>query len=258
MTTALSKLPFNISASEPELKDVLDLFKRDIFLSLNCHQVGVVQAFDRVKQTVTAQIPYKKTFYERNPVDGTYAPVLVDYPLLVDCPVVALGGGGFSLTLPITPGDECLVFFNDRDLDNWLQGQTGQGVATARAHNFADGMILVGLRSNPNVVTNWSGTGAELRNKAGTVKVAVNPADVTVTSGTVSLKLDLATSKVTLTNGVTSLGAVLSSLVSALNTMAAAEVSAAGSAPLTPLVAGFSALGTALTTIATQLSGLLA
>lgn len=268
----VSQVPLNLLvSSEPELKDALDLLKRDIFLSFNCHQVAVVQAFDPVKQTVTAQIPYKKTFYERNPVDGTYAPVLVDYPLLVDVPAFSLGGGGFSLTLPVSAGDECLILFNDRDLDNWFSGQTGGGVASARAHSFADGLALVGIRSLPNVITGFNGSGAELRNRAGTCKVTVGATAVTLTSGTVTVGLDLSTLKVTISNGTTTLGTALTALVTDLSTMAtgaAAEITTqagASTGPLAPLQPGFTSLaatfttlGTALGTVATQLSGLLA
>lgn len=154
----------NVYPDHPELKDLLDLLKKDILLSLNSHHIGTVQSFDSSKQMASATINYKQTFFSLNEAAGTYDPVLVDYPVLMDCPVLVLGGGSASLTFPITKGDECLVLFNDRNLDNWLQSGGGGGVASGRLHSFADGIILVGLRSLPYSISSYNSTHAELRN----------------------------------------------------------------------------------------------
>lgn len=170
----MSTLPFSQPPTEPSLKDVLDQLKKDVFLSLNCHHVGTVQSFDASNQTATVTVNYKKTYFQLNPETGLYGPVLVDYPIMVDCPVIALGGAATGLTFPIEAGDECLVLFNDRDLDNWFKGGAGAGVATPRLHSFADGVVLVGVRSLGNVLTNYDPTRACLRgNRAGTTVVGV-------------------------------------------------------------------------------------
>ena len=77
--------------------------------------------------------------------------------------MVFLGGAATALTFPIAKGDECLVLFNDRDMDNWFTGGGGGAVATPRLHSFADGIILVGLRSLGNVLQNVDGVRATLR-----------------------------------------------------------------------------------------------
>lgn len=148
------KLPQNLVPNEPELKDLLDLVRKDIFLGLNCHAIGTITAFDPVKQLASATINYKKT-YSRPDATGVYGPVLVDYPQLADCPVMVLGGGGTAITFPIAVGDECFVMFNDRDFDNWLKGSSSSGVATTRLHSFSDGVIFVGVRSLANVIQGY-------------------------------------------------------------------------------------------------------
>lgn len=177
MTLALNKV-----ASDPSLKDLLDLFKRDVMLSLNCHAVGTIQSFDETKQTVTATINYKKTFFELNTVTKVYVPVRVDYPLLIDCPAIVLGGGPCSLTFPIAKGDECLILFNDRDIDNWFQGGPPIEVATARLHSFSDGLALVGLRNSQRVLAGYDMNRAVLRN--GNTKVGVGATKVLISNGT--------------------------------------------------------------------------
>lgn len=145
------------------LKDVLDQHKRDILLSINCHAIGTVQSFNPVNQTVTATINYKKTFFDFNPATQQYDPRLVDYPLLVDVPVIVLGGGGTNVTFPVSQGDECLVLFNDRDKDNWLRsGQPGP-VATGRLHSLSDGFALVGVNSFNSSLENYDPQRAVLR-----------------------------------------------------------------------------------------------
>ncbi len=156
----------NLINTDLTLKDLLDLLRRDIMLSLNCHALATVKSFDEDAQTIEAQINYKKSFVQKNQ-DGTTGTILVDYPILIDVPVISLQGGKGALTFPITKGDSCLIFFNDRDIDNWIfSGQSGQPPATNRLHSFADGIALVGLRDFNNPITNYSADRTELRHDA--------------------------------------------------------------------------------------------
>ncbi len=160
----------NLVPTDPQLQDLLDLVKRDIMISLACHHVGTIQNFDAAKQTAQVTINYKKTYFQRDSA-GLYQPVLVNYPMLIDCPVIFLGGGEASLTMPVAKGDECIVMFNDRDIDNWFSsGQVGP-VATSRLHSLSDGIALVGVRSLQNVLTAFDTTRAVLQ--YGTTMVGV-------------------------------------------------------------------------------------
>jgi len=170
----------NKTTTEPSLADLLNLHKKDIMQSMNCHAIATVQSFDSAKQTVTATINYKKTYYRGED------PVLIDYPLLVDVPAIFLGGGASSLTFPVAQGDECLILFNDRDMDNWFAGQAPLGVATPRLHSFADGIALVGLRSAPKVITGFDGTRVDLRNDK--AHVAVGPDLIKIYNDVTTLK----------------------------------------------------------------------
>lgn len=145
----------------PNLRDVLDLMKKDILLSLNCHAIATVQSFDPSVQTVTATINYKKSITTTDE-NGIYKTSYIDYPLLLDVPVVILGGGQAQITFPIAAGDTCLILFNDRDIDNWFQsGQVGP-LASSRLHSFADGIALVGLRASSAPLEDYDITRAKL------------------------------------------------------------------------------------------------
>lgn len=240
----MSTLPLNAVPSEPSLKDLLDLLKKDILLSLNAHHIGTIQSFNSAKQTATATVNYPKTYYQLNSVTGLYNPVLVNYPLLVDCPVICLGGGTTALTFPIQSGDECLVLFNDRAIDNWFSGGAGAALSSSRLHSFSDGLILVGLRSLGKVLTNYDSTRAVLRN--GTTLVGVG------------------SSLVKIANQQTTLNTLLQSLISNVQSLvsAASAITVTCAAPGNPSsppinAAAISAVANQLTSTANQIAGLL-
>lgn len=220
-----------IQTTEPTLKDLLDLLRKDIMLSLNCHAIATVQSFDSTKQTVVATINYQKTYFDRN-AQGQYVPVLQNYPILVDCPVVILGGGGATLTFPIQAGDQCLILFNDRDINNWFAGAMSGPVASSRAHSLSDGIALVGLRPQ---IASYDSTRAVLQ--FGTTFIGVSE------------------DKVKIANAMTSLGAIFMQLTMDLNTMATALQ---GNPTIeTAAFAAGQGLATALTSLNTLISELL-
>lgn len=124
----------------PDLRALLDNLKAEIFYTLNCHQLGVIESFDPVKQTASIRLSMLR-------VIGTEE---VAYPLLTDCPVMFPAAGGAYMTFPVVKGDPCLVLFNDRDIDNWFT--TGNVVApnSIRAHSLSDGIAILGIRSLAN------------------------------------------------------------------------------------------------------------
>jgi len=208
----------NLLPNTLNLKDLLDLHKKDILLNLNSQHLAKVQTFNPVNQTATATINYKQTYSLPNPVTGVYADKLVDYPLLADCPVVFLGGGNGALTFPVKTGDDCIVLFNDRDIDNWFSGNSSTSPATPRLHSFSDGVILVGLRSLNGLIPAFDTDGIALRTKDGLtkIKIAEDGSKVTIEVGpALSFELD-ATGQVKITNPAGELIQTLFTLLSAL------------------------------------------
>jgi hypothetical protein len=171
-----SKKVFN-----PQLADLLALVKKDTMMSLNCHAIATVQSVNTADQLLTATINYDKTYF--NDDGSSY---LVKYPILIDCPFIILGGGGATLTFPITKGDECLILFNDRDIDNWFSGATSGPVASARLHSLSDGIALIGLQPT---VANYDSTRAVLQN--GTTGVGVSATKVKIYNMTTTLNITL-------------------------------------------------------------------
>ncbi len=170
------------AVSETALSDVLNLLKKEIFLDLNCHHLGTIQSFDSDKQTATATVNYPKTFFKFNVATNLYDAVQINYPLLIDMPAIILGGGNSNLTFPITQGDQCLILFNDRSIDNWFQSGQVSPLNSPRAHSFSDGIVLVGLNylmgSSATKLTDYDTERAVLRN--GTTGVGVGEEQVLI------------------------------------------------------------------------------
>lgn len=121
---------------------------------------------------------------------------LVEYPLLVDCPVQFPAGGGCTLTFPVKAGDECLIVFASRCIDSWWQSGGIQNQAELRMHDLSDGFVLLGYRSKPRVIHGISTTSAQLRSDDGAAFVEVDAATHAInatTTGPMALTAPLVT-----------------------------------------------------------------
>lgn len=241
----VQRIQQNLIPQDPGLKDLLDLLKKQILLTTNCHHIGTVQSFDAENQTATATINYRRTYFNLNKSTGNYDPVLKEYPTLIDCPVIFLGGGNAALTFPVSKGDECLVLFNDRDIDNWFQGGGSGALATPRLHSFSDGLILVGLRSLAHSIDDFDTTRAVLRN--GDALVGVGDTLVKIANNSTTLNTLLQTLVTDIRN-----------LVAATAAITVTGVTSGGGISGPPVnAAAITAVGSSLSALATQIGGLL-
>lgn len=239
MSITLNSVP-----NEPSLSDLLDLLKKEIKLEMNCHHVGTVQSFNQAKMTVIATVNYTKTYFELNTKTGIYAPVQVNYSILVDCPIVVMGGGSSNLTFPIASGDECLLLFNDRDIDSWFSsGQVGP-VSSNRLHSFSDAFALIGVKSMKNIIQSYDLTRAVLRN--GAAGVGVSQSKVKIYNGSTTLNTTMQSILTQLENLCTAISAL---------TVTCASPGNPSSVPIN--VASFTTINSQLSTLATQLGGLI-
>jgi hypothetical protein len=104
----------------------------------------------------------------------TLVSTFVDLPELPDVPVIFPGGGDYVATFPIQTGDECLVVFSSRNIDNWWQSSGVQPPMDQRSHDLSDGFALVGPRSKPKAITAFSTTTMQLRSLDATVMVELD------------------------------------------------------------------------------------
>ena len=146
----------------PDLENVLNRFKNQIFSNLNCMQIGKISKYDKGTQSVEVEIQVKRRINETE---------IKEYPLLTEIPLFIMQGGGAFLEFPIKKDDYCLVFFNDRDIDNWWVDETVAEPNTLRKHSLSDGFALVGINpkdkpldlNGENVVLNATGFDLEVK-----------------------------------------------------------------------------------------------
>jgi hypothetical protein len=235
----------NILVTEPTLTDLMMEFERNIMLKLNCHAIGKIESFDSATQTAQVSFVYQRAFVEKQP-NGTYLQVPKSYPLLAQCPVVSLYGGTAGLTFPITKGDNCIIFFNDRDLDIWFSYNQTTLPNSTRTHSLADAMVLVGLRTKANAqAMTYDTSHAKLYN--GNTQVAVSSSKVKIDNSTYNLKTEL-----------TNLCTKLNGLCTAISTLTVTGVTSGAGVSGVPVNAStITTLGTDISTISTHLAGLL-
>lgn len=127
---------------------------------------GIIQSLNVAQQTVVVRPSIMGRIFDTN---GAFKDV--EMPLLYDCPVQFPSGGGYTLTFPVTQGDECLVVFSSRCIDAWWASGGVQAQATMRMHSLSDGFAVIGFSSIPRVISGISTGTAQLRSNDGAAYV---------------------------------------------------------------------------------------
>lgn len=145
---------------------------------------GIVQSFDAANETVEVQPSIQariaiQATWEQMKKQGDAFP-WVTLPKLIDVPVMWTGGGGFTLTYPITQGDEALVVFASRCIDAWAKLGGVQVQTDYRMHDLSDGFAFVGVRSKPRALSGISLNSAQLRSDDGSHYIEVKNGQVNV------------------------------------------------------------------------------
>ena len=237
----MAEVLFSNKKLNPNDQDYLDNLKKNIFLSLNCHAIAKVVKVNKENQTIDAEILYKKTLFRRAENEN-YVPRMEPYPLLLDCPFVCLYGGNTGLSITPKVGDECIILFNDRSIDEWWSSGQSAPLSTNRLHSLSDGIAIVGVRSSPKALKNF-GDDPTLFNDKTIIKVS---------------------KKVTIQNESKNLNTVLQDLISKLEALstqisAITVTCAAPGNPSSPPInkPAIDAIKTQITQIGTDLGGLL-
>ncbi len=169
---------------EPTLIETLQALKSDVFKNLYCHVPGRIQSFDGSKKTASIQLLLSAQLPNQE---------ILNYSVLVDCPVFTYQGGGGAFQAPIASGDPCLVVFADRNIDAWFQNGSaavpfdqigGQG---GRMHDLSDGMAFVGFNSLADALATYSADELRMIMNASKVAISKSTGLVTIQSATMTL-----------------------------------------------------------------------
>ena len=71
----------------------------------------------------------------------------IPLPVFPEVPIINFLGGSSSIQMPITVGDDCILFVSERCLDNWYFGNDNQKPLSSRMFDYSDSVALVGLKN---------------------------------------------------------------------------------------------------------------
>lgn len=132
---------------------------------------GIVESFDPIKQTCVVQpaiqevvlLPPPATTQNPKPGSSQNIPTSVTIKPIQDVPIMMMRVPGWSITLPIVAGTECLLIFSDMCIDGWWQNGGVNSQYDRRRHDLSDAMALFGPWSQPNKLSNYSTTSMQIR-----------------------------------------------------------------------------------------------
>lgn len=151
-----------------------------------------------IKDAVTAEVlgvwtslPCEVVSYDPNAVTVEVKPLIkvparrpdggiemLEIPILQDVPVMFTCAGGFTITHPINVGDECLVSFSSRNIDNWWQSGGVQNPFDTRHHDLSDGFAFFRPQSQDKKISDISSDNLEIRSDDNATKIQITPGGI--------------------------------------------------------------------------------
>lgn len=121
----------NIALTDPDFTYAMNVFGNSVQYDLNCHRVGKIVKFNPEDLTCDVELLELKPMQDR----------LDKYALIQGLPLLVSGGIDTNLTFGDITGSECLVHFNDRDIDSWFDTGESYRPNSKRMHDFSDGFV---------------------------------------------------------------------------------------------------------------------
>ena len=91
---------------------------------------------------------------------------------------------GLSIRIPVQIGDECLLIFADRSLDNWQERGGFQDPVEdtiPRKHDLTDAIAILGISSNITAIDNYNNDVIEISNKEHDTVFKLSDTDIDAT-----------------------------------------------------------------------------
>ena len=183
-----------------EQESSFDSFAKDITSRMYCALPAIIESVNFDNQTIEAR---PVTIMKRTDDAG----MVSDFPLplLVDVPFQCYKGGGYSITVPIKQGDECLIIFTDVDFSAWFQNGGYNYAEHSFMHSYTNSMAIVGFSSEVNAITNYNPEAIEVRNADGSEKISLSKGNITLKSATITLDGNVTTTGTSNLKGTTTI-----------------------------------------------------
>lgn len=152
------------------LANVLKQAFRNMMKEVHTSLPGTVISFDPDAQTASIQLGIKRVYVFDDP---SVTPEDQTISSLINVPILFQRGGGFTISFPIAPGDECMVWFVERSFDLWKRtGQVSLPGAN-RMHSYSDAVATVGFSSDVNLIDQFNTTDLVIKSDDGNTTVTL-------------------------------------------------------------------------------------
>lgn len=175
---------------------LMQILKDNIFVTLNVCLPAIVKEYNSTNNTVKLQPAIQSVIIDEG---------FVNMPLLLNVPVLEIGGKNLSVKIPLQAGDTGIVIFCDRDITLFKQEKKNTQPNTLRKHDLSDGIFIPMRFGNAGATDNISIESAD-----GNTKFEVTSSGITIKGnvtidGTVTSSGDITTDgKLTATDVTTS------------------------------------------------------
>lgn len=156
----------NISNFKPEFSDVIRATIDTVLMDLNVCLPAKIKTYDKDTQYADVEIQLFTAY-----IDGTLVPL----PVIPNVPVKwpRANGGAAFIHMPLVPGDDVILVFSQRSLDNWKTTGGMSDPNDPRKHHITDAYALVGGSALPDAFTPSTTDSIEIVN--GDTQVIVHP-----------------------------------------------------------------------------------
>ncbi len=160
------------TSRSPSMTEVLRQIMSQVSDRLYVALPGKVEFYDPILQTVDVKPLLSKTI-----VDQSAGEEKTELPVLPKVPVAFPRGGDFFMVLPISPGDNVLLVFCDRSIDDyWFSdGSRPMDQVDFRSHDISDAVAIPGFYPSIKPVLDSSATSLVLGKDKKGKQIAVTP-----------------------------------------------------------------------------------
>lgn len=125
----------------PSLENVLRRVMESHQMDLHTALPGRIEKYDPARQVADVKPLIKRNFVADD------EDVVEALPIITDVPVQFPRAGNRFISLPIKPGDHCLLVFQERSIDKWQVSKDGDDTdpVDLRMHNLTDAVALPGF-----------------------------------------------------------------------------------------------------------------
>lgn len=133
----------------PELADIIRQAIEDRLADVHVMLPGRIDSYDASLQKADVEPLIKRV---QQTVDGELDEEL---PVIPGVPVVFPRAGGFKITMPVEPGDRCMLVFCERSIETYQTGQGRRGDTSSLIRQSDPGTFEMHNLSDPVAVMGW-------------------------------------------------------------------------------------------------------